>query len=124
MRDLHDENDKILVDRDLCRDEIVKAKVYPHMDTVNFHLEKASEGLKSVDSIMEEYGLAFGEANGWGRFVSCSSWIGLRVIPRLSQACDKVGEDFWNITEATLKKQQKQREEAYKLSQHTPSPEA
>jgi hypothetical protein len=71
---------------------------------------------------MEEYGLVYDEAKGWGRFISCSNWIALRVIPRLSQPCDQPGEDFWNITQATLKKQRERKEEAYKLS-HMSEPE-
>lgn len=116
VRDLQGENDKILVDKDLCRDEIIRAKVSPLLEAYNMEAEKLSDILKGVLSLMDEYNLPFGEPNGWGRFISCSSWIGLRIIPRLSRACDKPGEDFFNVTEIFIKRQREQREQAYKLA--------
>lgn len=124
IRDLHTERDKLIVDKDFCQDEVIRGRIYPLVDVVNSHLEKGSGALNKIYSIFEEYGLSFAEPKGWGRFISCSNWIGLRIIPRLSRASDELGEDFWNITEMLTKKQREQQEAAYKLSQHTPGPEA
>ena len=123
VKDLHEENDKLLVDKDLCQDEIIKVRVGPCIDGINLSFKKAAEELKKLDSIMEEYNLAFAEEKGWMRFVACSNWIGLRIIPRLGRPGDEPGLDFWNTIETTLKKQREDREKAYKLTS-TPGPEA
>jgi hypothetical protein len=124
-KDLHAEKEDLLKEKDTVRDEIIKIRLIPLKEKYNKNAEMASDALKGILSIMDEYGLPFGDSQKeWGRFISTSSWIGLRIVPRLSQTNDKPEEDFFNITEITLKRQREQREEAYKLSQHTPDPEA
>lgn len=121
-RDLLVEKEDLLKEREICQDEIIGIRLIPLVEAYNKNAGAVSDALNGILSVMDEYDLPFGEPKGWGRFISCSSWIGLRVVPRLSQACDKPGEDFFNITEISIKRQREKQEEAYRLANTRPAP--
>jgi hypothetical protein len=107
VKELHVEKEKLLKDKDLCRDEIIKTSLIPLKERYNKEAEALSTTEKEILCLMDSYDLSFGEG-GWGRFISPSSWIGLRIIPRLSLQGETVGEDFVNLAKIYTERGQEQ----------------
>ena len=76
--------------------------------------EAVSNALRKIFSLMEENNFEFGDQkNQWGRFLTCSSWVGLRIIPRIFPAGKEAGEDFINLTEIATKKNEEMARKAF-----------
>jgi DNA repair exonuclease SbcCD ATPase subunit len=105
IRELHSEKEVLAREKDLCRDEIIKVKIKGFIPAINTNLKQASDLLKGLLSVFDEYNLEWGP-NGWGKFVECSSWPGLRVVPSLAMKGDQIGKDFVNFTEIATKRNQ------------------
>jgi len=106
-KELLAEKEKLPAERDLCRDDIIRLKLSPLMEEYTRAGEAVSNALRKIFSLMEENNFEFGDQkNQWGRFLTCSSWVGLRIIPRIFPAGKEAGEDFINIAEILTKKNQ------------------
>jgi hypothetical protein len=112
-RDLLAEKEDLLKERDIVQDEIIKMRLVPLVEAYNKHAETLSDILRKILSLMDEYGLSFGDANGWGRFISTSSWRDLRVVPRLFWQGEAGGDDFFNITRISEARQREQRDKIF-----------
>jgi len=107
-KELLAEKEKLPEERDLCRDDIIRLKLSPLMEEYTRAGEAVSNALRKIFSLMEENNFEFGDQkNQWGRFLTCSSWVGLRIIPRIFPAGKEAGEDFINITKVVTEKNEK-----------------
>jgi prefoldin subunit 5 len=108
VEELNNEKEELLKEKDICQDEIIRTRLIPFFEDYNKGAEMAGNALKGILSIMDEYGLEFGDGNkGWGKFISPSSWIGLRAIARLFWKDETIGDDFINITKIYSERYQK-----------------
>jgi len=99
VRELHGEEVKILEDKESAIDEIIKVSLGPLVEQYNTRAQALSVPLKEILSLMDRWGMSFGDSskNSWGKFISPSSWVSLRIISRLFLKGESVGDDFFNI---------------------------
>lgn len=102
VQELHFEREKLLEEKNLVQDQIIRTKLIHPLKMFNENSEAASRFLRDIIAIMDEHGISF--VDGWQLYISCSSWIGLRSIPRLSLAGAPGGQDFISLTEIGQKR--------------------
>ena len=111
-KDLREEQIKIVEDKNMARDEIIKLRLVPIKESYNTTGKAHAESMKDLYSLMEEWGINFGEA-GWGRYILPSSWPGFKFIPCLYSPGEPIPDDFFNLVKLSEQQNEKSRKRAF-----------